>query len=75
MALSVGTVFAGYTIEAVAGSGGMGTVYRAAHPRLPRSDALKILSEEYSRDQQIRRRFLREADVAIKLDHPNIVTV
>jgi serine/threonine protein kinase/ABC-type Fe3+-hydroxamate transport system substrate-binding protein len=75
MALSVGTVFAGYTIEAVAGSGGMGTVYRAAHPRLPRSDALKILSEEYSRDEQIRRRFLREADVAIKLDHPNIVTV
>jgi serine/threonine protein kinase len=75
MALSVGTVFAGYTIEAVAGSGGMGTVYRAAHPRLPRSDALKILSEEYSRDEQIRRRFLREADVAIKLDYPNIVTV
>ena len=75
MALSVGAVFAGYTIEAVAGSGGMGTVYRAAHPRLPRSDALKILSEEYSRDEQIRRRFLREADVAIKLDHPNIVTV
>ena len=75
MALSVGTVLAGYTIEAVAGSGGMGTVYRATHPRLPRSDALKILSEELSRNDEIRPRFLREADLVATLDHPNIVTV
>jgi eukaryotic-like serine/threonine-protein kinase len=75
MAMSVGTVVAGYTIEAVLGSGGMGTVYRAKHPSLPRSDALKILSEELSRDDEIRTRFLREADLAATLDHPNIVTV
>ena len=75
MALSVGTVVAGYTIEAVLGSGGMGTVYRATHPSLPRSDALKILSEELSRNDEIRARFLREADLAATLDHPNIVTV
>jgi serine/threonine protein kinase len=75
MALSVGTVVAGYTIEAVLGSGGMGTVYRAAHPSLPRSDALKILSEEFSRDDEIRSRFQREADLAATLSHPNIVTV
>ncbi len=75
MAMSVGTVVAGYTIEAVLGSGGMGTVYRATHPSLPRSDALKILSEELSCDDEIRARFLREADLAATLDHPNIVTV
>jgi serine/threonine-protein kinase len=75
MALSVGTVVAGYTIEAVLGSGGMGTVYRAAHPSLPRSDALKVLSEEFSRDEEIRSRFQREADLAATLSHPNIVTV
>ena len=43
MPLAVGTVFAGYTIERLLGAGGMGEVYLAKHPRLPRSDALKIL--------------------------------
>ncbi|WP_299557215.1 serine/threonine-protein kinase [uncultured Mycolicibacterium sp.] len=75
MPLSVGTVIAGYTIEAVLGAGGMGTVYRAAHPSLPRSDALKVLSAELSRDDTFRLRFQREADLAATLDHPNIVTV
>lgn len=72
---SKGTVVAGYTIEAELGSGGMGTVYKAANAVLPRSDALKVLSAEYSRDPQFRSRFLREADLAATLDHPNIVTV
>ena len=75
MAFSPGTVVAGYTIEAVLGAGGMGTVYKARNPALPRSDALKVLSEELSRDSHFRARFLREADLAATLDHPNIVTV
>ena len=75
MALSPGTVVAGYTIEGVLGAGGMGTVYKARHPALPRSDALKVLSAELSQDEQFRARFLREADLAATLDHPNIVTV
>lgn len=75
MALSPGTVVAGYTIEAVLGVGGMGTVYKARNPALPRSDALKVLSEGLSRDDHFRARFLREADLAATLDHPNIVTV
>ena len=75
MALSPGTVVAGYTIEAVLGAGGMGTVYKARNPALPRSDALKVLSEGLSRDDHFRARFLREADLAATLDHPNIVTV
>jgi serine/threonine-protein kinase len=75
MPLSVGTVLGGYTIESVLGAGGMGTVYRAKHPSLPRSDAVKVLSAEMSQDQMFRARFLREADMAATLDHPNIVSV
>lgn len=75
MTLAPGTVLAGYTIERVLGSGGMGTVYLARHRTLPRSDALKVLSAELSRDQEFRARFIREADLAATLNHPNIVTV
>ena len=75
MPLAVGTLISGYRIEAVLGSGGMGTVYRAAHPSLPRSDALKILSAELSQNPDFRARFTREADLAASLDHPNIVAV
>ena len=75
MALDVGSVFAGYTIEGKVGSGGMGVVYRARHPNLPRSVAIKVLSEELSGDDEIRRRFLNEAELASSLEHPGIVTV
>jgi serine/threonine-protein kinase len=70
-----GTVFAGYVIERVLGSGGMGAVYVARHPRLPRHDALKVLSDEHSADTEFRARFIREAELAARLDHPNIVAV
>jgi eukaryotic-like serine/threonine-protein kinase len=73
--LSTGSVFAGYRIERVLGAGGMGTVYLVGDPELPRSDALKVLSPELSRDNDFRARFVREADVAAALDHPNIVLV
>lgn len=75
MVLNAGEVVAGYTIEAVLGAGGMGTVYRARNPTLPRSDALKVLSSELSQDAHFRARFEREAELAATLDHPNIVTV
>lgn len=73
--LSVGSVFAGYRIERVLGVGGMGTVYLARDPDLPRSDALKVLAPELSHDPDFRRRFAREAEVAAALDHPNIVAI
>ncbi|OBB68506.1 serine/threonine-protein kinase PknH/PknJ [Mycobacterium sp. 852014-50255_SCH5639931] len=73
--LSVGSVFAGYRIERVLGAGGMGTVYLARNPDLPRSEALKVLAAELSRDPDFRKRFIREADVAAALDHPNIVSI
>ncbi len=73
--LPIDSIFAGYRIERVLGAGGMGTVYLARNPDLPRSEAIKILSVELSRDPAFRTRFIREADVAAGLDHPNIVSV
>ncbi|BBY97351.1 serine/threonine-protein kinase PknH/PknJ [Mycolicibacterium fallax] len=73
--LAQGAVFAGYRIERVLGAGGMGVVYLARNPVLPRSDALKILPVEMSRDDNFRARFVREADVAAGLTHPNIVQI
>ncbi|MGO8964042.1 MAG: serine/threonine-protein kinase [Mycobacterium sp.] len=75
MPVAVGEVFAGFTILRVLGAGGMGTVYLAAHPRLPRQDALKVLPAEWTDDPQYRERFLREADLTASLSHPNILGV
>ncbi|WP_029110505.1 serine/threonine-protein kinase [Mycobacterium sp. URHD0025] len=75
MEFKPGDVVGGYAIQGVLGRGGMGIVYRAANPTLPRSDALKVLSSEYSNDPQFRARFEREATVASTLGHPNIVAV
>ncbi|WP_410873750.1 serine/threonine-protein kinase [Nocardia sp. A7] len=73
--MTVGTSVAGYQLESVLGRGGMGTVYLARHPRLPRSVALKLLGESMFGDMEARARFAREADLAARLDHPNIVAV
>jgi serine/threonine protein kinase, bacterial len=73
--MAEGTDFAGYTIVRCLGSGGMGEVYVARHPRLPRQDALKVLRPEMSSNQEFRERFLREADLTAALSHPNIVGV
>ncbi|MEU4599291.1 MDR family MFS transporter [Nocardia sp. NPDC023988] len=70
-----GENFAGYELERVLGRGGMGTVFLARHPRLPRMVALKVLNEEMFGDHEIRQRFEREADLIAQLDHPNIVVV
>ena len=75
MSLEVGQVFAGYTILRVLGAGGMGQVYLAAHPRLPREDALKVLPTEVTADPQYRERFEREAELAAGLSNPHIVGI
>ncbi len=75
MPVSVGELFAGFTILRVLGAGGMGTVYLAEHPRLPRQDALKVLPAQWTVDPQYRARFLREADLTASLSHPNILGV
>jgi serine/threonine protein kinase, bacterial len=75
MPLSAGQTFADYTIVRLLGSGGMGDVYLADHPRLPRRDALKVLRNDVCADNEYRRRFDREADLAATLWHPHIVGV
>jgi serine/threonine protein kinase, bacterial len=75
MPLASGAAFAGYTILRLLGSGGMGEVYLAQHPRLPRRDALKILPTDVSANREFRERFNREADLAATLFHPHIVGV
>ncbi len=75
MPLDDGSTFAGYTIIRRLGSGGMGEVYLAQHPRLPRQDALKVVKAEVSADDEYRERFHREADTAAALWHPHIVAV
>ncbi|MBS9533558.1 serine/threonine protein kinase [Mycobacterium sp. M1] len=75
MPLPTGATFAGYTIVDALGAGGMGEVYLAQHPRLPRRDALKVLAADVSADPEYRARFIREANLAATLFHPNIVGV
>ncbi|WP_063039110.1 serine/threonine-protein kinase [Nocardia pseudovaccinii] len=75
MALRPGAIVGGYRVLQVLGSGGMGTVYLAQNPILPRRDALKVLSADLSTDDEFRARFEREANLAAGLDHPNIVAV
>ncbi len=73
--IAVGTVFAGYRIEAEIGRGGMGVVYRARHLALDRECALKLISPALSNDQRFRERFQRESRLAASLEHPNVVPV
>jgi serine/threonine protein kinase len=76
MAIDVGSVIADtYTIEALIGRGGMGEVFLASHKRLPgKKVAIKLLHGGHD-DVDILRRFAREAEIASKLGHPNIVGV
>jgi serine/threonine-protein kinase len=72
----VGELIAGrYELEELVGSGGMSSVYRARDRLLERSVALKILHEQYTRDDDYVERFRREARSVAQLTHPNIVTV
>ena len=72
----VGELIAGrYELEQLVGSGGMSNVFRAHDRLLERTVALKILHEQYTRDDDYVERFRHEARAVAKLAHPNIVTV
>ena len=64
-----------YEILEVLGTGGMAVVYKARCHRLNRLVAIKILREEYTQDEEFRRRFHAESQAVAMLSHPNIVSV
>lgn len=64
-----------YAIEAEIGRGGMAVVYRALDTRLRRKVALKVLPPELAFRQEVRTRFLREAEMSARLSHPHIVPI
>ena len=64
-----------YEILEQVGAGGMAVVYKARCHRLNRLVAVKILKEEYARDDDFRRRFHAESQAVAMLSHPNIVAV
>jgi hypothetical protein len=64
-----------YELEDRLGHGGMATVYLARDLRLDREVAIKLLADNLAGDDEVRRRFSREARLAARLDHPNVVQV
>src|SRR3989441_6624318 len=64
-----------YTVEGEIGRGGMGVVYRARDERLKRAVAVKVLPPDLAFREEIRVRFLREAETAARLSHPHIVPI
>ena len=64
-----------YTLEGEIGRGGMGVVFTARDERLKRQVAVKVLPPELAFREEIRLRFLREAETAASLSHPHIVPI
>jgi len=64
-----------YELDQEIGRGGMGVVYRAKDRRLKRTVAIKVLPPELAFRSEIKTRFLREAETAAQLNHPNIVDI
>ncbi|HET9013404.1 MAG TPA: serine/threonine-protein kinase, partial [Gemmatimonadaceae bacterium] len=68
-------VGARYEVSDEIGRGGMGVVYRARDVRLRRAVAIKLLPPELAFRDEVRSRFLREAQTAAQLSHPNVVPI
>ena len=64
-----------HRIEAVAGRGGMGVVYRAIELALERTVALKLITPALAGDPQFRERFVRESRAAASIEHPNVIPI
>jgi len=73
--IQIGSEFLGYRIEELIGQGGMGVVFRAYDLRLKRTVALKLIAPELALDERFHARFARETELAMSLEHPNVVPV
>ncbi len=73
--LGPGAEIDGFVIEAVAGRGGMGVVYRARQRRPDRIVALKVIAPDLAHDAAFRARFERESSIAAQIEHPNVIPV
>ena len=71
----IGRTVLQYRLIEKLGAGGMGEVYKAQHTGLNRYVAIKVLPPAMSADPETRRRFIREAQAASALNHPNIITI
>ncbi|HLB61817.1 MAG TPA: Stk1 family PASTA domain-containing Ser/Thr kinase [Actinomycetota bacterium] len=64
-----------YRVEAQIGAGGMAQVFRGQDTLLGRAVAIKVLAQQFAKDQSFVSRFRREAEAAARLNHPNVVGV
>src|SRR6476646_7783452 len=75
MPIDEGTKLGRYEIRSQVGAGGMGEAYLAQDTKLDRKVALKILPPTLAEDKDRMNRFVREAQLASALNHPNIITI
>src|SRR5881275_49131 len=75
MEISAGTEIGGYRILNLLGQGGMGVVYLADNVRTGQRVALKLLTPDLARSSGFRERFVREANYASSMRHPNVIEV
>jgi tRNA A-37 threonylcarbamoyl transferase component Bud32 len=64
-----------YTDLELIAHGGMGDIYKANHPTLDRTLAIKVLSSYFKEDPDFNKRFAREAKMMAQLKHPNIIDI
>ncbi len=72
---AIGSVVGGVRLDAEIGRGGMGVVYRGHQEALNRQVAVKVVLGSLSDDEEFRRRFRRECEIAASLEHPNVVPI
>src|SRR5687767_3270962 len=68
-----GTIIGGYRLELLIGSGGMGAVYSAAHTKLGKKVAVKVLADALASDPEYVSRFFQEARSVAQIRHPAII--
>jgi hypothetical protein len=73
--LPAGTMAGEYRIEDLVGGGAMGDVYRAIHPQIGKRVAVKVIKRRLAGSEEAVERFVREARLVNKIDHPNVVDV